>query len=117
MESKKMKDRELKIEVTVFVTSSISGKEITKKYTVTDDDIDDIEWVGGSTGDCFFDEMEGDEERFLARLEDTIHGLMWDDEDEHLGGADEEFVGYHEQIKFDHRFIECDIADFIRNAL
>ena len=88
----------------------VSGKPVPKTYEIAKSDINDIDWFGGDTGDSLFDEMENEGIRFEQRVEDALHGMMWDDAE--AGGEHKEFVGYHDPLNFD-----CDLngwkeADF-----
>lgn len=104
---------EYKVQVKVSVPSILNGESVTKNYLVSREEIDDIKWWGGASGDCYFDDMSDDEERFIARLEDTIQGLLYYDDDEQLGGAESEYEGYHERLEFDYELVDTSLNEVL----
>lgn len=107
----------MSVSVTAHVTvrSSIDESEISKEYTISKEDIDDIAWKGGNSGDRYFDDMDTDEERFTARLEDVSNGFLYDDADQHLGAEGAEHACYHEHLRFSYEFNNCSMVDFIND--
>lgn len=104
--------KEPAILVKVTFQGSVSDKKITKAYECTREDINDIDWYGGKTGDSVFDDLPNDDERFLKRIEELLGGMMYWDSDPETGGENEEFIGYGEALDFKIDFKGFKISDF-----
>lgn len=106
--------------VTVRFISLSSGKKVIRKFIISKDDINDVDWYGGNSGDDFFDdEFETDEERFEQRIEDCAHGKLWafesDDElepDPDLKGDHPDGLDYHDRLSFEYDLGTFKIEDF-----
>lgn len=90
---------------TVEFRSCVTGEYVTRTYEVTKADINDVDWYGGNSGDYFFDnEFETNEERFEQRLEDCVHGMLWEGEtegqpvDSDLNGDHPNGLNYHDRL-------------------
>ena len=100
---------------TVTIEGSVSGDQIVKSYEITKEDINDMDWFGGSCGDSYFDDREDDEERFKLRLQDVVQGNLYGDSDPETGGESEEFIGYHEDLNIDINYNGFKMKDFFPN--
>lgn len=103
---------------TVEFRSCRTGEYVTRTYQVTKADINDVDWCGGNCGDYFFDnEFETDEDRFEQRLEDCVHGMLWEGEcdgepvEAELNGDQPDGLGYHDRLDV-HWHTDFEIEDF-----
>lgn len=115
------------IVATVTFNSIFTGENISRTFEVTKQDINDVEWFGGNCGDNFFDdEFETDEDRFIQRLEDYLHGCLWANDvdgspmEEHLNYSLKpdgyEFhpdgLDYDDRIEFSYSLGKYRVEDF-----
>ena len=104
--------KEPTILATVTFQGSVSGNNVTKTYECTKEDINDIDWYGGETGDSVFDDLLNNDERFFKRVEELLSGLMYWDSDPETGGENEEFIGYGDILDFKINFKGFKVEDF-----
>jgi hypothetical protein len=106
--------------VTIRFVSLSSGKEVIRKFLISKDDLNDVEWYGGDSGNSFYDdEFQSNEDRFVQRIEDCAHSMLWafesDDElepDPDLEGDHPDGLDYNDRLSFEYDLGTFKIEDF-----
>ena len=99
------------VEVDAIIVSQLDETRFSIKLAISKEDINDISWSGGNTGDSYFDDRDDDEERFLARLEDVVRTQLGAQEDARIAG--DELSEYDGELDFTYSFPNCVFEDFL----
>ena len=96
--------------LTAFVSfrSLRTGLVVEREFVISKEELNDVSWQGGDTGDIFFDNMESDLERFGARVDDCVHSKLWEFMYDENIEPDPDLVGDHPEGLDESSVPNCD---------
>jgi len=67
--------------ISVSVKLFYHNKIIKKEFELSKDEINDMSWANGNTGDPYFDDLKNNDDRLMYRVNDLLHHKINADSD------------------------------------